>query len=344
MIHAAIPARKSPPWRRELAASVRDPAELLALLDLPATLLDGARRGARTFALRVPRDFVRRMRRGDPDDPLLRQVLPLQAELHEAAGFVPDPVGDLDSTPLPGVLHKYRGRALLITSPACAVNCRYCFRRQFPYADALAARDDWDAAIGYLESHRDITEVILSGGDPLTLPDSRLSALAARLDALPHLQTLRLHTRLPVVLPSRVDAALCGWLGGLRMRTVVVIHANHAQELDEVVAAALRRLSATGATLLNQTVLLAGVNDCADTQIALARRLFACGTLPYYLHQLDKVAGAAHFEVADSAAILIAARMSAALPGYLVPRLVREQPGADAKQPLWPASHSARAT
>lgn len=318
-------------WRSELARAVTDPAELIALLNLDSGLLPAAQAAARQFPLRVPRGFVARMRRADPGDPLLRQVLPLGAEFEPAAGFTDDPVGDLSAMGAPGVLHKYHGRVLLTATGACAVHCRYCFRRHFPYAAANAAADRWQAAIGYLEADRSIREVILSGGDPLMLSDRRLAQFVQRLGDIPHVRRLRLHSRLPVVLPERVDAALLRWLGATRLRTVVVMHANHGNEIDARVAAACAALINAGVTLFNQSVLLRGVNDSAEALAQLSEKLFDAGVTPYYLHTLDKVAGAAHFDVSEKMAKQIMAQLSARLPGYLVPRLVREVAGAPAK-------------
>lgn len=326
----AQPRRWQALWRE----AITDPHELLALLglsDRAAELLPASDTG---FAMRVPRGFVARMRRGDRHDPLLRQVLPLAAELAEAAGFTHDAVGDLAARVGHGVLHKYRGRALLIATGSCAVNCRYCFRRHFPYADETAAANRWRDAVDAIAADPSIAEVILSGGDPLSLSTPKLAELTDALAAIPHVRRLRIHTRLPVVLPERVDAELTDWLAGLPFQRVVVLHANHANELDETVARACATLREAGATLLNQSVLLAGVNDRADALQALSERLFECQVLPYYLHQLDRVAGTAHFEVGDDPARALLAEIAAALPGFLVPRLVREIPGATAKTPL----------
>ena len=340
MIPANLAAGQ-PNWRQELADAVCDPAELLDLLGLDHAGLPAARAAARRFPLRVPRGFVARMRRGDPADPLLRQVLPLGAELDEVAGFGADPVGDLASRRATGLLTKYRGRALLVATGACGVHCRYCFRREFPYADENPRADGWRAALDAIAADASLSEVILSGGDPLSLSDRRLAELAAAIAAIPHVERLRLHTRQPVVLPSRVDDALLGWLSASRLRTVIVLHANHAHEIDGAVRAATAALAATGATLLNQSVLLRGVNDSAAALVALSEALFAAGVLPYYLHQLDRVRGAAHFAVPDAEAIAIHAAAAERLPGYLVPRLVREVAGAPRKLPLELATGSA---
>jgi EF-P beta-lysylation protein EpmB len=327
------PAALSQPasWRRELADAIRDPATLIDLLELDRALLPAARRAAEGFPLLVPRAFLDRMRRGDPADPLLRQVLPLGDELSPSPGYVSDPVGDLAATGAPGVLRKYAGRTLLIATGACAVHCRYCFRREFPYADQRAADDGWRAALAALRVDPDCREVILSGGDPLVLGERRLAALTDALAGIPRLRRLRIHTRLPIVLPSRVDDALLDWLTGLRQQPVIVLHANHPREIDRSVRVATERLRRAGAVLLNQAVLLRGVNDDAETLSKLSERLFAAGVLPYYLHLLDPVRGAAHFDVPASRALALVRDVSARLPGYLVPRLVREVPGANAK-------------
>ena len=332
MIAASASPDHSEAWQQALAAAVTDPAELVALLGLDPALIGPARQAAARFGLRVPRGFIGRMRRGDPDDPLLRQVLPLGAELDAAEGFVSDPVGDLASAAAPGVLHKYDGRALLVTTGACAVHCRYCFRREFPYGEHVGGRGR--AALAAIAADSSLREVILSGGDPLSLSTARLAELSSALEAMPHLQRLRIHTRQPIVLPERVDAALLDWLGQQRLQTVIVIHANHAAEIDAAVAAALAALAARGATLLNQSVLLAGVNDTIEALESLSERLFAVGVLPYYLHLLDRVRGAGHFEVPQARAIALVDALRHRLPGYLVPRLVREEPGAGSKTPV----------
>jgi EF-P beta-lysylation protein EpmB len=326
--------RQIPAWQTELGRAISDPAELLALLELDQQLLAGARGGAGLFPMRVPRGYAARMQRGNPDDPLLRQVLPLAQETSTAPNFSTDPVGDLEAMAVPGVLHKYHGRVLVVATGACAVHCRYCFRRHFPYAAANPSSGHWQAALDYIESDRGIHEVILSGGDPLSLADAKLAGFVAELERIEHVRRLRLHTRLPVVLPERVTAELLQWLGATRLQPVMVIHANHANELDGTVGRALARLRGGGITLLNQAVLLAGVNDSVDALRTLSERLFETGVLPYYLHLLDRVLGAAHYEVEEIRARQLAGRLAATLPGYLVPRLVRENIDAPAKQPL----------
>ncbi|HEX7044116.1 MAG TPA: EF-P beta-lysylation protein EpmB [Burkholderiales bacterium] len=331
MIPGTLPCRQPPAWQRELACAVTDPAELIRLLELDPHLLEPARRAAQQFRLRVPRGYLARMRRGDPHDPLLRQVLPLGAETEEVPGFVRDPVGDLGAMRRPGVLQKYHGRVLLTVTGACAVHCRYCFRRHFPYAAANPAAGNWHEALAVVRGDPTVREVILSGGDPLTLADERLAVLVDALAAIEHVVRLRVHTRLPIVLPERITEELGELLAGTRLQAIVVVHANHPRELGGAVDEALARLRARGITLLNQSVLLRGVNDDADTLCALSEALFASGVLPYYLHLLDRVQGAAHFDVDADRARLLWERMAARLPGYLVPRLVREEAGAPAK-------------
>jgi EF-P beta-lysylation protein EpmB len=319
--------RGSRRWR-----AISDPAGLLAALELDPAWLPAAQAAARLFPLRVPRAFVARMRRGDPLDPLLRQVLPLAEECLTHSGFGADPVGDLAAMAAPGVLHKYAGRVLLTATGACAVHCRYCFRRHFPYAESRAGTDHWQAALDYLAQDQSLREVILSGGDPLTLSDRRLSEFIHAAADIAHLERLRIHTRLPVVLPERVTPELVRTLTSTRLATVVVIHANHANEIDDAVLGASARLRSAGVTLLNQSVLLRGVNDSADALANLSEKLFSLGVLPYYLHLLDRVQGAAHFEVPEDEARDLMAQLTARLPGYLVPRLVREVAGAPGKQ------------
>lgn len=340
MITAPAPALQpvppAPParWQQLWRDAVRDPAELLALLELPGLAGRLSPAAMSGFPLRVPRGFVARMRRGDPADPLLRQVLPLDDEDRPVPGFGLDAVGDLAASGGTGVIHKYRGRVLLVATGSCAIHCRYCFRRHYPYAEQTAAAASWREALHYLAADTSVSEVLLSGGDPLSLSTAKLAEFTAALARVPHVRRLRLHTRLPVVLPERVDDELMAWLAGLPWPVVMVVHANHGNEIDAPVAAALGRLRAAGVHLLNQAVLLHGVNDSLPALAELSERLFAAGTLPYYLHQLDRVAGTAHFEVSDDRARALHADLAAHLPGYLVPRLVREVAGAPAKTPL----------
>lgn len=334
MIPGTRPSGQPAAWQRELARSITDPAELVRLLGLDPELIEPARAAARRFPLRVPRGYVARMRRGDARDPLLAQVLPLRLELASAPGFTKDPVGDMPAMVVPGVLHKYAGRVLLTTTGACAIHCRYCFRRHYPYNEANPAADQWTETLRYIAGMHSVREVILSGGDPLTLSDSRLADLICRVAALAHVRRLRVHTRLPVVLPERVTGELIDALSSTRLKPVVVLHANHANEIDATVAEACARLARARVTLLNQSVLLAGVNDDVGMLHDLSEALFAAGVIPYYLHQLDRVDGAAHYEVPEGRAVELHQALRARLPGYLVPRLVRERAGASSKTPL----------
>lgn len=320
--------RSPPTWRRELADGIRDVATLRRLLELPPEIDQPADQG---FPLLVPHAFVARMRRGDPRDPLLLQVLPSAAEGVEVPGFTADPVAESAALTAPGLVQKYAGRALMLVTGACAIHCRYCFRREFPYADAGATRGGVEAALDAIAADESIAEVILSGGDPLLADDGRLAEIVGRLEATRHVRRLRIHTRLPVVLPARITDGLVGLLGHTRLTVVVVIHANHAAELDAEVAAGLRRLAGARCLLLNQAVLLAGVNDTTTALRALSERLLDIGVVPYYLHQLDRVRGAAHFEVPETQALELHRRLRDSLPGYAVPRLVREVPGEPAK-------------
>jgi EF-P beta-lysylation protein EpmB len=333
-----IPAHPLPAqaarWQALWRDAIRDPRELLRLLGLDAEAAQLSEAAARAFPLRVPRGFAARMRKGDPDDPLLRQVLPRVDEERIVPGYAADAVGDGDARAGRGILHKYQGRALLVATGSCAVHCRYCFRRHYPYGEDSAAADGWAEAIDYVTAHADVEELLLSGGDPFSLATAKLAELTAALRGVPHLRRLRIHTRLPVVLPERVDAELEAWLRASPWPVAIVLHANHAAELDDEVADACARLRATGATLLNQAVLLRGVNDDAAVLADLSARLFELGVLPYYLHQLDRVQGAAHFEVDDARALALHAELHRRLPGYLLPRLVREVAGEPGKRAL----------
>ena len=313
-------------WQQALQHAVRDLDELASLLRLPARELRALADAAPDFPLLVPRGFIARMRPGDLADPLLLQVLPQRREKQQATGFEADPLGELgfmDNS----LMQKYPGRALLIASGACPVHCRYCFRREFPYQDQLASRSGWSPVLDALAARPDIEELLLSGGDPLSLSNRRLASLLEGLERLPSIQCLRIHTRFPVTIPERVDAELQRLLLNTRLKIVVVIHSNHPNELDPKIEAVLQRLSAHTHLLLNQAVLLRGVNDDVDTLAALSRRLFECRVQPYYLHMLDRVNGTQHFETEHNEAKRLAAELRKRLPGYLVPRLVREVPG-----------------
>jgi L-lysine 2,3-aminomutase len=323
-------------WQRELATAITSGEALIQALGLDEALIGPARAAAAKFRLLVPRSYVSRMRHGDPDDPLLRQVLPVSQELDAVPDYGADPLGEREAVRAPGLLQKYQGRALLITTSACAIHCRYCFRREFPYSEQTSDSARFSEAVEQIARDTSIEEVILSGGDPLSLSDARLTRLTDELSRIGHVRRLRVHTRQPIVLPSRVDDGLIGWLHTVRIPTVFVLHANHPNEIDTDVRAACAKLRTAGVTLLNQTVLLSGVNDNPALLAALSRLLFDSGVLPYYLHALDRVTGAAHFAIPDARAQEIAGELAACLPGYLVPRLVREVEGAPSKVTLPP--------
>jgi EF-P beta-lysylation protein EpmB len=331
LIAQAMPASDS--WQQQLRNAVDTAEELLDALDLLPEDVGYSAAACRQFALKAPMAFVRRMQPGNPRDPLLLQVLASGDELLEVAGYELDPVGETGQVnPHRGVIHKYQGRALLIVSSGCAINCRYCFRRHFPYADNQNSRQQWQDALAYIAADPGINEVILSGGDPLLPSDKYLDDLVTQIANIPQVRRLRIHTRLPVVLPARVTPGLIDAICAPGLQTVMVIHCNHPNEIDAEVEESLAVLAGSGITLLNQSVLLAGINDDADTLCALSERLFTAGVLPYYLHLLDKVRGAAHFDVSEQRAREIMSVVTARLPGYLVPKLVREVAGMEAKQ------------
>ena len=319
--------QKSEGWQRALNNAFRDPVELLSAVKLTADRIPGGISISEGFPLRVPRGFVSRMKPGDPNDPLLLQVLSRQPEKSKLSGFVLDPVGDGPATASPGLLHKYKGRVLLITTGACPIHCRYCFRRHFPYSESRPDNGDWSRAMDYIAADPSINEVILSGGDPLSLSNERLEAISDELTRIPHIRRLRIHTRMPIILPERIDTGFKKWLSSLPWQTIVVTHCNHANEIDQQVSNTLMELKTTGATLLNQAVLLKDINDNMPALVNLCETLFKSGILPYYLHLLDRVEGAAHYEVKESIALDLMNEVQCHLPGYLVPKLVREVAG-----------------
>lgn len=315
-------------WQWHLQHAVRDIESLANALDLTLDAIPT------DFPLLVPQPYLARIQKGNPNDPLLRQVLPVVSENQAHTGYSADPLNELGQTPGKGILHKYQGRALVIASTSCAVNCRYCFRRHFPYEQFRPSPREWQDVLAYLQEHTDIHEVLLSGGDPLMLRDNYLANYIRDLEAIGHIDTVRIHTRLPIVIPTRITAALCETLSSTRLHAVMVVHANHANELNEDVSIAMQRLTSSGVHLLNQSVLLRGVNDSVDSLYKLSRRLFDCRVMPYYLHLLDKVQGAAHFDIPQEEAITLHQALRDRLPGYLVPGLVAEVPGTGAKQPV----------
>lgn len=314
-------------WQILLANAITDPQELCEILELHSPELDNLLLQNSQFSLRVPRGFVARMEKGNWRDPLLLQVLPLIKELNDVPSFCHDPLQEQQVNPIPGLLHKYHGRVLLIAASGCAIHCRYCFRRHFPYENNTPGSSGWQLALDYIAKDQSISEVILSGGDPLILKDSLLKDLVERLAGIPHIKILRVHTRIPIVLPERITTTLINILNASRLQPVIVIHCNHPREIDQNVHHALTTLHQAGVTLLNQFVLLHSINDAAETLIELCQKLFQSGVLPYYLHLLDPVAGAAHFSVDANTGKQLIQQMAARLPGYLVPKLVREIPG-----------------
>ncbi len=321
-------------WREELKKAERRVDKLIQRLALPTELLPAARQAAARFPLLVPCSFLDRISRGDLQDPLLRQVLPTAAELENREGFRADPVGDLQAVRAPGLLQKYPGRALLVATSCCGVHCRFCFRRAFPFSDQTVQPDRIEQAVAVIRQDSELQEVILSGGDPLTLPSSQLQEMLEQLNSVSHLRRLRIHTRLPIVIPACVTERLLKVLNSFSRRVVVVVHCNHPNELNAECETALRRLVQAGLVVLNQTVLLKGVNDDADTLSELCERLVDLGVLPYYLHQLDRVSGAAHFEVPELEGKRLLQELRERLPGYCVPKYVREVPGKRYKVPL----------
>ncbi|MCG2574051.1 EF-P beta-lysylation protein EpmB, partial [Acinetobacter sp. ME22] len=323
-------------WKTQLSDLITDPKELLDTLQLSADqLLSGAILASEKFKLRIPRAFVGKMNVGDPFDPLLLQVLPHHLELEDHEGFVTDPLGEEQANQLPGVLHKYQSRFLLTLTGACAVHCRYCFRRHFPYQENLPKNEDWIQIKQYLLDHPDINEVILSGGDPLTLTNKKLALWIERLESLPQLKMLRIHSRIPIVIPDRIDEEFISLLKNSRLHIILVVHSNHASEIDEYTAKQLQRLTENRVTVLNQAVLLKGVNDSVEQLAALSYRLLDARVMPYYLHVLDKVKGAHHFDLPTTSIDQIYTELLARLPGYLVPKLVREIAGEKNKTPLY---------
>lgn len=319
-------------WQQQLSEAFTSIEDLCEYLQLNPGDLPISQSASNQFAMRVPLSFAASMEKGNPNDPLLRQVLPIESELLDYPGFNLDPVGDIKAAVQPGLLHKYQGRVLLINTGSCAINCRYCFRRNFPYNELQLSKQQESGAIEYIKSDPTINEVILSGGDPLLLSDARLSQLIRQLETIDHIKRIRIHSRLPIVLPARVTDELVNLLASCSKQLILVVHANHANELNERAITACKLLKNNGITLFNQSVLLKGVNDNAATLCELSEQLFANGIIPYYLHLLDKATGTGHFEVPEEDARRIMTQAHDRLPGYLVPKLVKEIAGAKSKQ------------
>lgn len=338
---------QQPQWKIELVNAISSVTELAKLVDLDPLALLPSQAAEAQFPLRVPHSFVSRMNKGDPADPLLLQILPSNRELTPVPGYSSDPLEENEANPVPGLIHKYAGRVLLIVSPSCAIHCRYCFRRHFPYADNTPGREHWRQALDYIAADSTIKEVIYSGGDPLAANDQLLLWLNKQIAAIPHIKRLRIHTRLPVVIPSRIDESCLHWLGSTRLQTILVLHINHGNEINQALKQAVARVRALGIIVLNQSVLLRRVNDCPSVLQELSEKLFNMGVLPYYLHRLDKVSGAENFDLDDDNIQAIYQKLLASHSGYLVPKLVVEQPGSTSKTPINiqnPASQTARSS
>ena len=321
-------------WQQQLAEAFNNIGDLCRYLHLSPDDLPISAAAAESFPLRVPLSFAACIEKGNAHDPLLRQILPINEELFNYQGYSNDPVGDIAAATQIGVLHKYHGRVLLINTGSCAINCRYCFRRNFPYADLQLSKQQEDAAIKTIQNDTSISEVILSGGDPLLLSESRLNRLIRQLDGIEHLKRIRIHSRLPIVLPARITDEFINTLTQSPKQIIIVMHCNHANEINDRVIAAFNLLKNSAITLFNQSVLLKGVNDNAETLCELSEQLFSHGIIPYYLHLLDKATGTGHFEVSETEALGLIRQVQAALPGYLVPKLVKEQAGGASKQSL----------
>jgi len=336
MPNSPQPISITPDWKLELSQSVTTIDELLGSLNLNAAQLSTSQQAIADFALRVPRPFISRMQANNPSDPLLLQVLPVKAELSSAAGYSDDPLDEVSHNPIAGIVHKYANRLLLVVSPACAINCRYCFRRHFPYQENRQNKEQWQNALDYIRSATEINEVIYSGGDPLAANDHFLAWLTEQIADIKHIKRLRIHTRLPVVIPSRIDQSFLSWATATRLKPIVVLHINHANEIDNEVIQSIKRLQACGIKVLNQSVLLRDINDSADCLAELSEKLFDCDVMPYYLHLFDPVAGASHFDIEERRAKKIYADLQAILPGFLVPKLVREIPNKPSKTTIAP--------
>ena len=323
-------------WSTELAQAIKSPAELMPLLGLSSTSLPQAEQAMASFRMLVPRPFLARMEYGNPNDPLLKQVLADDIEMLPVSGYSKDPLDEGEHNPQKAIVHKYERRVLVITTGSCAVNCRYCFRRHFPYGDNQLAQKEWDSIIEYIQQHPQVNEVILSGGDPLMLKDSQLSKHILRLNELPQLKRLRIHSRLPVVIPSRINEELLSWVKASRLDIVLVLHSNHANEIDAAIAEKVTQLKAHGVTVLNQGVLLRNVNDSVTAQVELSEKLFDAGILPYYMFTFDPIEGGAHFDIPIAEAQSLMGQVAKYLPGYLMPRLAKEIPGEPAKTVLAP--------
>lgn len=332
MIPRTLDAVEVPSWKEILSNAISSPKILSEYLNIPlSSISDPANED---FKLFVPEPYLQRIEKENVDDPLLKQILPAHQETLSSQGYSKDPLSEESYNAIPGLIHKYKSRVLLVSGATCAINCRYCFRRHFPYSENRLSKEQWSQSIDYIYQHPELNEVILSGGDPLVNNDKQLQWLTSKLCDIPHIKRLRIHTRLPVVIPQRVDDSLLRWLSALPLQKVMVLHINHPNELDNEVREAIQKIKATGTLILNQSVLLAGINDNAEILSRLSESLFDAGAMPYYLHRLDKIEGAAHFDLPQARIKEIYTHLLAMLPGYLVPKLVAEIPHRASKTPL----------
>jgi len=332
MIPRTLDAVETPDWKELLSTAISSPKVLSERLDIPFTSISND--ASQDFKLFVPEPYLQRIEKGNCNDPLLKQVLPQHVEMTSPPNYSKDPLAEDAFNTVPGLIHKYKNRVLLVSGASCAINCRYCFRRHFPYAENRLSKEQWLNALDYIRQHTEINEVILSGGDPLITNDKQLQWLTGHISEIPHIKRLRIHTRLPVVIPQRIDRSLLKWLSEVPLQKVMVLHINHPNEIDHAVKQAIHHIKETGTLVLNQSVMLAGINDCAETLSELSEKLFDAGALPYYIHQLDKIKGAAHFDISPENMQKIYTDLQAILPGYLLPKLVTEIPHKASKTPF----------
>ncbi len=332
MIPRTLDAVEIPDWKEILSNAISSPEALAKRLDIAPSDISNLAHG--DFRIFAPEPYLQRIEKGNINDPLLLQILPHHAELNSPLSYTTDPLSENAYNAIPGLIHKYQSRVLLVSGSSCAINCRYCFRRHFPYTENTLSREQWLKALEYIHQHTELNEVILSGGDPLVTNDKQLRWLTERIGEIPHIKRLRIHTRLPVVIPQRIDRSLMEWLEAVPLQTIMVLHINHPNEVDVAVKQAIQNIKQTGTLVLNQSVLLAGINDCATTLGKLSEALFDAGALPYYLHQLDKIKGAAHFDLSHDKIKAIYSELLGLLPGYLVPKLVAEIPHRTSKTPI----------
>ncbi len=328
-IHADLHTR----WQKDLREVITEPEKLLKMLNIAPEDYKQHFKARQLFPVRVPKSFIKRMKKGDINDPLLKQVMPLNKEFVVTEGFSQDPLQEQTST-VEGLLHKYKNRVLMIVKPGCAINCRYCFRRHFPYQENSPNKERWRQALDYIAKHKTVSEVIFSGGDPLMASDDHLAWLVEQIEQISHVKRLRIHSRLPVVIPNRITRNLVSLLKNSRLKASIVLHINHANEIADDFVKALEPLLDARIPIFNQSVLLKGVNDNAEALIELSEKMFDSGIIPYYLHLFDRVQGAAHFDVSEEKALCIAKEMLATLPGFLMPKLVREIAGEANKTPI----------